>query len=460
MAQAGDWDGMKAVHLRRALLPAGWASDVRLVFRDGLIASVETGCPPAGADARHAVGVPGIANVHSHAFQRAMAGLTEQRGPSTDTFWTWRETMYRFALAIGPEETEAVAALLYAEMLEAGFTAVGEFHYLHHAPDGQPYDNIAELADRIVAAAAHAGIGLTLLPVFYAHGNFGGAPPTAGQRRFLNDPARFARLMEASRASVARLPGARIGVAPHSLRAATAAELAAVIGLAGDGPVHMHIAEQRREVEDSRAWSGETPVAWLLRRFPVGPRWCLIHATHMTPDETIGLAHTGAVAGLCPLTEGNLGDGTFPALLFRESGGHLGVGSDSNVQIGVAAELRQLEYAQRLSHRERNVLAEAGGSTGRALIDAAVAGGAQALGGGPHGLAIGAAADLVTLDVANPLYAHLADDRLLDAWVFSAGNALVDCVWARGVQQVEAGRHRDRPALAARFRSALARLSG
>jgi formiminoglutamate deiminase len=447
-----------AVHLRRALLPGGWASDVRLEFRDGLLASVEAGRSPQDGDARETVGVPGMGNVHSHAFQRAMAGLAEQRGPSTDTFWTWRETMYRFALAMGPDETEAVAGLLYAEMLEAGFTSVGEFHYLHHAPDGNPYNNIAELGDRIVAAAATAGIGLTLLPVFYAHGNFGGAAPTEGQRRFLNDIPRFARLLDACRLSVSFLPGARIGVAPHSLRAATEAELTDLIALAGDAPIHMHIAEQVREIDDSLAWCGERPVAWLLKRFPVGPGWCLIHATHMTPDETVTLARTGAVAGLCPITEGNLGDGIFPARLFRNAGGAFGIGSDSNVQIGVADELRQLEYAQRLSHRERNVIAEPGGSTGRALIDAAVAGGAQAL-GRPGGLSVGAPADLVTLDTDNPLYAHLSDDPLLDAWVFSAAGALVDGVWARGVKQVENGRHRDRAALAGRFAAAMARLA-
>jgi len=450
---------MTSVHLRRALLPEGWAGDVRLSFRGGVIAAVEPGQKPAPGDERHGVGVPGMANLHSHAFQRAMAGLTEQRGPATDTFWTWRETMYRFALSIGPEEVQAVAALLYAEMLEAGFTSVGEFHYLHHAPDGTPYTNIAELAERIVAAASGTGIGLTLLPVFYAHGNFGGAAAHDGQRRFLNDPARFAELLAASRAAVARLPGARIGVAPHSLRAVTEAELGGVVALADDGPVHMHVAEQVREVEDSVAFSGQRPVEWLLARFAVDARWCLIHATHMTPQETTALARTGAVAGLCPLTEGNLGDGTFPARTFRAAGGRFGVGSDSNVQIGVAAELRQLEYAQRLAHRERNVMAESGGSTGRALFEAAASGGAQAL-GGAHGFRVGAPADLVTLADENPLYAHLSDDRLLDAWVFSAGNALVDCVWAGGVRRVTGGRHHDRPALAATYRAAMARLLG
>jgi formimidoylglutamate deiminase len=445
-----------SVHVRQALLPDGWASDVRLTFRGGLVAAVETGVSPAPGDERHDTGVPGMANVHSHAFQRAMTGLAERRGASADTFWTWRETMYHFALNIGPAETEAVAALLYAEMLESGFTSVCEFHYLHHTPDGQPYQNIAELAERIVAAAAGTGIGLMLLPVFYAHGNFGGAAPHDGQRRFLNDPVRFARLLEASRAAAAHLPGARVGVAPHSLRAATEAELVEVIALADGGPIHMHIAEQVREVDDCLASSGQRPVEWLLARFPVDA-WCLIHATHMTPEETEALARSGAVAGLCPLTEANLGDGIFPARAFRSAGGRFGVGSDSNVQIGVAAELRQLEYAQRLARRERNVLAEAGGSTGRALFEGAVAGGARALGGAP-GLAVGAPADLVTLAARHPLYAHLRNDRLLDAWVFSAGNALVDCVYARGVRRVTGGRHHDRPALEAGFCDAMARL--
>ncbi len=451
---------MTAIHLRRALLPQGWRDEVRLVFADGLIASVESDAQATPGDEVAAVGVPGMANLHSHAFQRAMAGLTEQRGGKTDTFWTWRETMYRFALSIGPDEMEAVAALLYAEMLEAGFTSLGEFHYLHHAPDGQPYANIAELAERIVAAAQTTGLGLTLLPVFYAHGNFGGAAPHEGQRRFLNDPARFARLLEASRAAVARLPGASVGVAPHSLRAVTEAELTAVIAMAEGGPIHMHIAEQVREVDDSLAWAGARPVQWLLARFAVDRHWCLIHATHMTDFETTGLARTGAVAGLCPITEGNLGDGIFPARPFRAAGGRYGIGSDSNVRIGVAAELRQLEYAQRLLHRERNVLAEAGGSTGRALLEAAAAGGAQALGAPMHGLRVGAPADLVTLAADGPLVAHLADDQLLDAWVFSAGNALVDGVWARGVKRVSGGRHHDRAALSERYRAAMATLMG
>ena len=449
---------MTSLHLRRALLPGGWTPDVRLTVEGGVFTSVEAGQAPAANDECHAVGVPGMANLHSHAFQRAMAGLTERRGPSTDTFWTWRETMYRFALSIGPEETEAVAGLLYAEMLESGFCRVGEFHYLHHAPDGRPYDNIAELAERIVAAAAGTGIGLTLLPVFYAHGNFGGAAPRDGQRRFLNDPPRFARLLDASRAAAALLPGTNLGVAPHSLRAVTEAELAEVVAMAGGGPIHMHIAEQIREVEDSLAFSGQRPVEWLLARFPVAD-WCLIHATHMSPAETVGLARGGAVAGLCPVTEANLGDGIFPARAFLDAGGAFGVGSDSNVRIGVAAELAQLEYAQRLAQRERNVLAAAGGSNGRALVDAAVAGGARAL-GVAGGLCVGAPADVVTLAAEHPLYAHLADDALLDAWVVSAGNALVDCVWARGVRRVTGGRHHDRPARAGRFRAAMARLSG
>ncbi|TIX55909.1 MAG: formimidoylglutamate deiminase, partial [Mesorhizobium sp.] len=288
--------------------------------------------------------------------------------------------MYRFALSMTPDQVEAVAAQLYVEMLEAGFSRVGEFHYLHHDRDGKPYGNIAEMAERIAAAAAETGIGLTLLPVFYAHSSFGGAAPNEGQRRFINDVQRFGRLLEKGRESVRSLDQAVVGVAPHSLRAATPEELDAVTAMAPDGPIHIHIAEQIKEVEDCIAWSGARPVQFLLDHAKVDRRWCLIHATHMTEAETVRMARSGAIAGLCPITEANLGDGTFAAPLFVEHGGRFGVGSDSNVLIGLPDELRQLEYSQRLTHRARNVLAVAGGSAGRALFDAALDGGSAALG--------------------------------------------------------------------------------
>lgn len=449
---------MTTLFASQALMPYGWATDVRIVFDAGRIAAVSHDATPAPDDERHAILVPGMPNLHSHAFQRGMAGLAERRGASTDSFWSWRETMYRFALSMTPDQVEAVAAQLYVEMLEAGFGRVGEFHYLHHDRDGRPYANIAEMAERIAAAARLAGISLTLLPVFYAHSSFGGAPANEGQRRFVNDPGRFARLLEASRAAVSSLDQAVVGVAPHSLRAVTPEELAAVTGMAGDAPIHIHIAEQVREVEDCLAWSGARPVEWLLANAPIDGRWCPIHATHMTEAETERLAASGATAGLCPVTEANLGDGTFAAGRFLDAGGRFGIGSDSNVLIGVADELRQLEYSQRLWHRQRNVLGRANGSTGRRLFDAALEGGAAALGAGQACIAKGASADLVSLDPDHPTLAGKAGDAILDAWIFASG-AKVDCVWVHGRKQVEGGRHVRREATAAAFRAAMRQLA-
>ncbi|RUV18511.1 formimidoylglutamate deiminase [Mesorhizobium sp. M7A.F.Ca.MR.245.00.0.0] len=449
---------MAAIFAEQALLPDGWRDNVRLTFAEGRIATVEPGATALAGDERHAILLPGMPNLHSHAFQRGMAGLAELRGPSADSFWSWREVMYRFALSMTPDQVEAVAAQLYVEMLEAGFSRVGEFHYLHHDRDGKSYANLAEMAERIAAAAGETGIGLTLLPVFYAHSSFGGAAPNQGQRRFINDVNRFSRLVEKCRESVRALDQAVVGVAPHSLRAATPQELAEVAALAPEGPIHIHIAEQVKEVEDCLAWSGARPVEFLLANAKVDKRWCLIHATHMTDAETVAMARSGAIAGLCPITEANLGDGTFAAPLFREHGGRYGVGSDSNVLIGLPDELRQLEYSQRLAHRARNVLAVAGGSTGRALFDAALDGGSVALGAGISQIAASASADLVSLDPQNPSLAGKSGDAILDAWIFANGGK-VDCVWVHGLKQVSGGRHVKREAIAERFRSVMTALS-
>ncbi|MFC3071881.1 formimidoylglutamate deiminase [Shinella pollutisoli] len=446
---------MTVIHARNALLPDGWARNVRLAVEAGRIAALETDAPAAPGDERHDYLLPGMANLHSHAFQRGMAGLAETRGPGADSFWSWRTVMYRFALTMTPEDVEAVAAELYVEMLEAGFTRVGEFHYLHHDRDGRPYADIGEMAARIAAAAAETGIALTLLPVLYAHAGFGGTPPGEGQRRFVNDPHSFAALVERCRALTAALPAGVTGVAPHSLRAVTPEELSAAVALAGEGPLHIHIAEQVKEVEDCRAWSGRRPVEWLLENQPVDGRWCLIHATHMTEAEMRGMAAAGAVAGLCPVTEANLGDGIFPASAFRAAGGRFGVGSDSNVLVGLADELRQLEYSQRLAERARNVLAAPGGSTGRALFDGALAGGAAAL-GAKAGLAAGHAADFVSLVPRHGR--EPSGDGLLDAWIFANG-ADVDCVWVAGLRQVQGGRHVARETIARRFGETLRRLA-
>ena len=333
---------MTRLHFASALLPSGWANDVQVAITAGAIAEVTPGVAPAAGDERHGVALPGLASLHSHAFQRGMAGLAELRGDSTDTFWTWRETMYRFALDMTPDDVAAVATLLYVEMLEQGFTRVGEFHYLHHDRDGSHYADIGEMAARIAQAAEASSIALTLLPSFYAHGSFGGAAPHTGQRRFICSVDQFAALMSASRKAIAPLPGANIGIAPHSLRAVTPDELAAIIPLADGGPLHIHAAEQVKEVEDCLAWSGRRPVQWLLEHAPLDRRWCLIHATHTTDEEVTAFAKSGAVAGLCPITEASLGDGIFPAREFLDAGGTFGVGTDSNVLVGVADELRQL----------------------------------------------------------------------------------------------------------------------
>ena len=446
------------LHLESALLPDGWAHGVRLEIRDGAIESVAANVAAAPGDERHGVAVPALANLHSHAFQRAMAGLAERRGPGADTFWTWRETMYRFALTMSPDDAEAVAAQLYVEMLEAGFGAVAEFHYLHHAPDGRPYANPAEMAARIVAAARDTGIGLTLLPVFYAHATFCGAPPRAEQRRFLCGLEDFARLHEESGKLIDPARREAIGVAPHSLRAVTPDELFAVAKLTPGGPIHIHAAEQAKEVEDCIAALGARPVRWLIDNAGVDRRWVLIHATHMDGGETADLARTQAVAGLCPITEANLGDGIFPASAYAEGRGRYGVGSDSNVLIGAAAELRQLEYAQRLALRMRNVLAPAGGSTGRALYDAALSGGAQALARDCGRIAAGAVADIVTLKSDHPTLVGRTGDAILDGWIFSAGNGAVDCVWSGGRKLVSGGRHVARERIAERYRRTLSKL--
>lgn len=446
---------MPSLYFDAILLPDGWARSVRMTVERGVIAAMAVGVPPAPGDSRAGTALPGLPNLHSHAFQRAMAGLTEAAGPGGDSFWTWREAMYRFVDRLTPDDLHAIAALAQVEMLESGFTRVGEFHYLHHAADGSPYDKPARMAEAIAAACEETGIALTLLPVFYAHAGFGGLSASNGQRRFLSTLEDYAALHEDSRRAVAPLPDATVGVAPHSLRAVTPEELAAVTALT-DSPVHIHAAEQVREVEECVAWSGARPIEWLLDNAAVDERWCVVHATHMTSAETEALARSGAVVGLCPITEANLGDGIFPAYEYLAAGGRFGIGSDSNVRIDATEELRLVEYGQRLQRRERNVLA-AGGATGAMLYTSAVRGGAQAL-GVPAGLVIGAPADFVTLDLDHPSLVGRSGDFLIDSLVFAAGSAAIASVWLRGSPVVRAGRHHRRDAIVERYRATLARL--
>jgi formimidoylglutamate deiminase len=443
-----------------ALTPDGWRDDlVVTIGRDGRIEAVEPAKDHA-SDLSVPVLLPALSNLHSHTFQRAMAGLTEWRGPAgRDSFWTWRELMYRFLDVLTPDEIEAIAAFAFMEMQEAGFAAVAEFHYLHRAPGGVPYDNLAELSERIIAAAGDSGIGLTLLPVLYQQGGLDGRPLAGGQRRFFNDTDSFLRLVSDAETALARLPGdAALGIAPHSLRAVSAQSLAEAAALRRSGPLHMHIAEQELEIEEVVAATGARPVEWLFDNHDVDARWCLIHATHMTQDETERLARSGAVAGLCPVTEANLGDGIFNGVDYLSAGGHFGIGSDSNIRISTGEELRQLEYSQRLKHRGRAVLAEPGGSVGRRLYDTALAGGARALGRDSGAIAPGKWADLVALD-AGRLAGSGKGDGLIDAFVFTADSRAITDVWSAGRHSVQAGRHVARAALEARYARTLSRLT-
>ncbi len=451
---------MAVLFAEQALLEQGWARDVVIeIGADGRIARVEAGAAPAGA-ARHAILLPAPANLHSHAFQRAMAGLTEKRGPDPrDTFWTWRQLMFRFLDRLTPDDVEAIAAFVQMEMLEAGYACNVEFHYLHHQPGGVPYDDLAEMSGRIAAAAQTSGIGLTLLPVLYQQGGCDGRPLGPGQIRFGNDLDRFARLVEGARAALSPLPAdTALGLAPHSLRAVTPEALEAVPGL-HDGPVHMHLAEQVGEVEEVLAHHGARPVRHLLATMPVDRRWCLIHCTQMEPDETQALAATGAVAGLCPITESSLGDGIFDGVRWMNSVGAFGVGSDSNIRISLSEELRTLEYSQRLRDRSRAALARPDASTGRVLFEGAARGGAQAAARDSGVIAPGALADLMALDGDAVDLAGKNGDTILDAWIFAGDDRMVREVWSAGRHLVQAGRHVARDAITRRYRETLLRLS-
>ena len=450
---------MSAFFIERAFLPSGWATRVRISVNNGLITAVTPNAQPAEGDERLEIGLPGMPNLHSHAFQRGMAGLAEVRSPAADSFWTWRNAMYRLVGQLSPDDIMVIAMQAYVEMLEAGFTRVGEFHYLHHDIDGRPYADPGEVAYRIVAAAAHTGIQLTLLPVFYAHSGFDGAPLQVGQIRFSNDIEHFANLLAASGKAVTGLPGGVLGVAPHSLRAVTPDELVAVVELAGEGPIHIHVAEQINEVEDCLVRYRQRPVEWLLAHQSVSTRWCLIHATHMTDSETVALARSGAVVGLCPITEANLGDGVFNLPVYLDEGGRYGVGTDSNVLIGLADELRMLEYSQRLALQVRNVSARQGGmSTGRALIDGALAGGNQSLGVAVAGLAVGASADIISLAAEHTAFASRSGDAIFDGLIFTTRADAIDGVWTRGLKVVSDGRHHAREEVARKFRQVMKRL--
>ncbi|MGI9483730.1 MAG: formimidoylglutamate deiminase [Hyphomicrobiales bacterium] len=447
-----------------ALLPDGWAEDVRItVAPDGFISEAQAGASGAGAVQISGAAVAGIANVHSHAHQRAITGLTERAGPGADSFWTWRDAMYAYLGNMTPEDLQAIAAQLYVEMLKSGFTSVGEFQYLHHNRDGANYAEPAEMTLACLSAAREVSIGFTALPVLYAFGGFGAKPPVDGQKRFINSAESFLQIVERLAAETQGSPQQNFGIAPHSLRAVDEELLkdviAGLIKIAPDAPIHIHIAEQMKEVEDCLSWCGKRPVAHLLETYEVDARWCAIHATHLDYHEVAGLAASGAVAGLCPTTEANLGDGIFPANAFLEAGGKIAIGSDSHISVSPAEDLRMLEYSQRLRDRARNVLADGPGlSTGRSLLDRTLRGGAQAINRKTGALSTGFQADIVVLDTPHPALAGRKRDELLDSWIFSGGNECVRDVIAGGRHIIQNRRHPNEDAILNRFRKTLARL--
>ncbi|MEM5516302.1 formimidoylglutamate deiminase [Henriciella sp. AS95] len=443
----------------RALLPDGWAENVEIDIADGLIHAIRTDCAGISSSRSSLTVVSGLPNLHSHAFQRGMSGRTEYRlSAKEDSFWTWREQLYKFIRNATPDDIKAISALAFAEMLEGGFTRVCEFHYLHNTPAGSPYTDPAEIAGQVAQAANAAGIGLTLLPVFYAQGGFGGQPPSDGQERFLNTLDSFSSLLDHAERHCETLEGAVVGVAPHSLRAVTHQQLAAMRTFRPDKPIHIHIAEQIKEVEACLEWSRARPVEWLLEHADVDEHWCLVHATHTDETERGNIAKSGAVAGLCPITEANLGDGIFELPVFLKAGGLFGVGSDSNVSIDAADELRLLEYSQRLRFKRRNVInTDSGGSSGRMLYEAALEGGRRASGTSAR-LAPGHSADMLVLAPSEILSGKDTNDAILDEWVFRRGKASIAEVWVRGGRMVEQGRHVRRSEFEADFLRALKRI--
>lgn len=447
--------------------PDGWLSPGYLVVNpQGDIAEVAAARPsgwPPSALRVTGYAVPGQPNLHSHAFQRALAGFTEHRAHPTDTFWTWREAMYGCAGALDPDDLEALTAMAFLEMVKAGYTSVAEFHYVHHDASGAPYADRAETSWRVLAAAERVGLGLTLLPVLYQRGGFA-EPLQARQRRFAHrDADHFLATYEHVHARVRGRSTWRLGVAAHSLRAVDERALHTVVDavdrLDPSARIHIHVAEQRREVDECLTHLDARPVAYLLSRFQVGPRWCLVHATHLDDAECLALARSDAVAGLCPTTEANLGDGVFPAETFLATAGRIGVGSDSQIEIDPCAELRLLEYGQRLRSERRNVLT--GPTTahvGRHLWQTACTGGAQALGQAIGELRPGRRADIVVLDSEHPRLLGHGPDTILDAFVFAAGAAAVRDVWVSGRRLLHDRRHHAENEIVAAFRRSMRRL--
>ncbi|TDT74260.1 formimidoylglutamate deiminase [Litoreibacter halocynthiae] len=447
---------MQTIWAETALLPSGWAAGVRVdIDVQGRICGVQTNAPAHGT--RVGMLLPAPVNVHSHAFQRAMAGLTERRGPDpSDSFWTWRQLMFRFLDRLTPDHIEAITAFVQMEMLEAGYGASVEFHYLHHQPGGVAYDNIAETSTRLLAAADQTGMGLCLLPVHYQYGGCDQRALTAGQIRFGNTMEQFQALHDAASANFTGAPAdSAIGVAPHSLRAVGIEDLKTYNAIFPNGPIHMHLAEQKAEVVEVEQHWGARPVTWALENMELDPRWCLIHCTQMTVEETIALAGSGAVAGLCPITESSLGDGIFDAVRWVENNGAFAIGSDSNIRISLSEELRTLDYSQRLRDGTRAALASPDKSTGRRMYDGILKGGAQASRRQTGCIEVGCWADLLSLDTTSEHLLGRVGDTALDSWIFAGDDRLVTDVWSAGRHMVEDGQHVQRAKIVTAYKQVI-----
>lgn len=443
----------------RALLADGWRKQVRIsVNPAGFIEAIAADSHAQNAISLQGEIIPAIANLHSHAFQRAMAGLAEVAGNPQDSFWTWRDLMYRMVQRLSPEQVGDIAALLYIEMLKGGYSQVAEFHYLHHDQQGMPYPADAML-QQLIAAAETAGIGQTLLPVLYSYSGFGAQKPTDGQKRFIQQTDRYLQQQTWLQNALHDKPLHNHGLCFHSLRAVSEAQMHEVLSVSpATLPVHIHVAEQEKEVNDSIAWSGERPVAWLMNRFEVDKRWCLIHATHLDDDEIRRLAASGAVAGLCPTTEANLGDGIFPAVEYIAQGGRWGIGSDSHVSLSTQEELRWLEYGQLLRDRRRNrITTPDQASVGDLLWQQAAQGGAQACGIRSGEIAVGQRADWLVLK-DDAWLDGIDDNALLNRWLFAGQRDQIRDVYVAGKAVIQNGCHAAEEACTRRFKQTMAAL--
>jgi len=460
------------LYAENILLNDGWASKQTITIEQGVITAIDAGMIEGAEIAQGAV-IPGMVNCHSHAFQRAFAGFSEQGSEGQDSFWTWRKIMYQFLAQLTEVDAKNIAKQLYIEMLKMGYTRVAEFHYLHHDIDGSAYNSkaitdksasLATMAQAIFDAAQESGIGLTLLPVLYQHSGFGEQSPSEGQKRFINSTEQFNQLVSDCFTLSEQYSNTNVGIAPHSLRAVDKTSLLSAVEhvrrLDNQAPIHIHISEQQKEVDDCLEYFGKRPVQWLLDNVELDKHWCLIHATHIDEAERKGIIAKEAIAGICPTTEANLGDGIFPTTEFLAEKGTIAIGSDSHISVNPIEELRWLEYAQRLIKQQRAILAtDEHASVGQNLWQQAAMGGAQSTNSNTGCLAIGKQADLLVLDKDKTKLFANANQQLLDSMIFASQQNPVSYVMVNGIWQIKAQQHVEQVQASDNFAKLLVRLS-